>query len=281
MNIVVVGGMNLDLLAVPDRPLIPRDSTPGKITLRPGGVGRNIAARLRALGAEARLITALGNDDRALLLARLCQKSGIDLSLSLPTDRPAPCYLCIHDDQGDMALAVNDMSAMDCLTPEAMESRLPALNAADGCVLDANLSPETLLYIARNARALLILDPVSCAKAPRIKAILPYLTAIKPNRLEAEALTGERNVEKAAEALLRAGVKNVFISLGPEGLYFASKEDRGYLPAIPLPSVPLTGAGDALCAGLTIALLMGKPIRACAEAGRDAAYHALLSANQA
>ena len=39
-RLIVVGGMNLDLLGVPAGPLLPRDSNPGKITLRPGGVGR-------------------------------------------------------------------------------------------------------------------------------------------------------------------------------------------------------------------------------------------------
>ena len=279
MRITVVGGMNLDLLGVPDRPLIPRDSTPGSVTLRPGGVGRNIAERLRELGAEVSLITALGNDGRAELLSRLCQSSGIDLSLSVPTDCPAPCYLCIHDHLGDMALAVNDMSAMDRLTPEAMGERMAAVNRSDACVLDANLSPETLLYIAKHAAVPLVLDPVSCVKAPRVKLILSRLTAIKPNRLEAEALTGERNVEKAAQALLQAGVKKVFISLGPEGVYYADAAEQGYLPAIPLPNLPATGAGDALCAGITVALLRQAGVREAARQGCEAAHCVLLSRN--
>lgn len=280
-RVTVAGGMNLDLLATPDRPLLPRDSTPGKITLRPGGVGRNIAARLSDAGAHVRLITALGCDERAEILSRLCRESGIDLSLSVPTDCPAPCYLCIHDDQGDMALAVNDMSAMDRLTPEAMESRMEALNASDACVLDANLSGETLLYIASHAAVPLILDPVSCAKAARAKDILPYLAAIKPNRMEAEALTGERNVEKAAAALLNAGVRRVFISLGAEGVYYADAFHAGHEPARLLPTLPATGAGDALCAGLTLSLLSGMDVKACAKAGQEAAYRALLQGRNA
>ncbi len=279
MRVVVIGGMNLDLLGVPSQPLLSRDSTPGTITFRPGGVGRNIAARLKESGADVSLITALGNDDRAAMLSRLCQSSGIDLSLSVPTDRPAPCYLCIHDDHGDMALAVNDMSAMERLTPETIQPRMEAVNRADACVLDANLSAEALAFIAENATVPLILDPVSCAKAPRVKPVLSYLTAIKPNRIEAEALTGERNVEKAAEAMLQAGVKNVFISLGAEGIYFADPTARGYIPAIPLPRLPATGAGDALCAGITMAILLKKPVHEAAKMGCEAAHQALLSRN--
>ena len=276
MRIAVVGGMNLDLLATPHGPLIPKDSTPGTIALRPGGVGRNIAARLTEMGAKVRLVTALGSGERAEWLRSMCVSSGIDVSLSVQTARPAPCYLCIHDYNGDMALAVNDMSAMDCLTPASLAGRLDAINAADGCVLDANLSEETLGFLADHVSIPLILDPVSCAKAPRVKAILPRLFAVKPNRMEAEALTGERNAERAAEALLSAGVKNVFISLGPEGVYFAGQEDAGFLPAAPLPALPQTGAGDAMCAGLTLALLAGKSIRDCVQAGLDAAHAVLL-----
>lgn len=275
-RVVVAGGMNLDLLGVPDGPLLARDSAPGKITMRPGGVGRNIAARLKALGADVSLMTALGTGERAKLLEKMCLSSGIDLSLSLQTDCPAPCYLCIHDETGDMALAVNDMSAMDAWTQEAAAARMDAVNAADACVLDANLPQAALLHIARHARVPLLLDPVSCAKAPRALPALPYLTAVKPNRLEAQALTGEKNVEKAAEKLLSAGVRFAFISLGAEGVYYASREERGYLPARPLPAVPATGAGDALCAGLILALMRGGSPRDCAIAGCDAAYQALM-----
>ncbi len=275
-SVTVVGGMNLDLLAIPDGPLLARDSTPGKITLRPGGVGRNIATRLTEAGANAHLITALGCDERAEMLARLCRESGIDLSLSVSTPCPAPCYLCIHDDKGDMVLAVNDMSAMEHLTPEAMESRMDALNQSDACVLDANLSPDTLSYIAARAAVPLILDPVSCAKAPRVRDILPHLAAIKPNRMEAEALTGERNIEKAAAALLKAGVRRVFVSLGAEGVYYADGSQAGYESARPLPTLPATGAGDAFCAGVTLSLLAGMDVSACARAGQEAAYRALM-----
>ena len=275
MKIAVIGGMNLDLLAVPDGPLLPRDSNPGRVVMRAGGVGRNIAARLARMGAQASLLTALGGDDRAALLQAACRRDGIDLSLSVQTDAPSPCYLCIHDEAGDMALAVNDMSAMEKLTPETLAPLIPQINGFDGCVLDANLPQETLEYIGRRVSIPLILDPVSCAKAPRAIELLPHLAAIKPNHLEARALTGQREPAAAARALLRAGVRRVFISMGAQGVYYADENEQGLCPAIPLPAVPLTGAGDALCAGITLAVLEDSPISACASAGCQAAYEAL------
>ena len=41
--IAVVGGMNMDITGSVTSSLIPGDSNPGKVTMTPGGVGRNIA----------------------------------------------------------------------------------------------------------------------------------------------------------------------------------------------------------------------------------------------
>ena len=50
---VVFGGINMDIWGRPEGKLIPKDSNPGTVALRPGGVGRNIAHDLRLLGLEA------------------------------------------------------------------------------------------------------------------------------------------------------------------------------------------------------------------------------------
>ena len=278
MRFAVIGGMNMDLLGMPDGALLPRDSTPGRVVMRPGGVGRNIAARLAQMGAQVHLITALGNDDRANLLGAYCRGEGIDLSLSVETPFPCPTYLCIHDERGDLAAAINDMAAMNALTPQVIAQAADTINACDGCILDANLPRETLEAIPRFITAPLIADPVSAIKAHRLRGLLPHLTAIKPNQLEAAALTGQQQPPQAARALLEAGVKNVFISMGAEGVYYANEAEQGVVPALPLPHVPLTGAGDALCAGLAVALSRKMSPRECARAGCAAAHEALMAA---
>ena len=175
MMITVIGGMNLDWLGVPDSTFLLRDSNPGRVIMRPGGVGRNIAAHLHRLGAGVRLITAIGNDVHARMLADACGQEGIDLSLSVPADQPCPVYLCIHDDKGDMAAAVSDMAAIACLTPEAVLSRIAEINASDACVLDANLPSDTLEAVAKSVSVPLIADPVSAAKAERLRPVLGRL----------------------------------------------------------------------------------------------------------
>lgn len=275
MRIAVVGGLNLDVLGTPSGAFTPRDSNIGEIVFRAGGVGRNIAALLIAAGAEVMFVTALGRDEKSDLLRLLCARDGLDLSCAVETDAPACAYLCVHDDKGDMLSAVSDMRATDALKPAALEKYLPRICQSDACVIDANLPEDTLAFLAARVSVPLIADPVSTAKAARMKGILPRLAAIKPNLMEAAALTGESDPIAAARALVQAGVQKAFISLGGQGVCYADRGECGVLPAMETARVPLTGAGDAMLAGVTLALIAGQGVRDCAQSGILAAYRYL------
>ena len=58
MKFAVVGGINLDVTGVITGETRPGDSNPGRISLSPGGVGRNIAAALMEHGQEVLFVTA-------------------------------------------------------------------------------------------------------------------------------------------------------------------------------------------------------------------------------
>lgn len=184
----VVGGMNLDVTGVAAGALLPRDSNPGVIRFSPGGVGRNIAEQLACAGADTRLFTCLSDDLVGKMLEEDCARKKIDLSFARRTHARASCYMSVHDPDGDMALAVNDMALMDELTTDYLSRVLPEIARADVCVLDANLSPECLCFLAENLRIPLVADPVSVHKASRLLPILNRLAAIKPNRIEALSL---------------------------------------------------------------------------------------------
>ena len=223
--IAVVGGMNVDIGGRPARRLVLKDSNPGRVSIRPGGVGRNIAHDLRLLGMEVRMLSAVGDDEHGELLLRSCAACGIDTSLCLRAEgESSSTYLYITDEHGDMQLAVADMDVTARITPAVIAARLDALNAARAVVVDANLEAETLEYLAAHVTAPLCADPVSTGKAGRMRRILPRLAFIKPNALEAETLTGEAEPEKAARALLAAGVRRVFLSLGAQGMLAAEGE---------------------------------------------------------
>ena len=277
----VVGGMNMDIGGRSFRPLVMRDSNPGRVTMGLGGVGRNIAHNLRLLGADVRFLTAFGDDIYAREIEASCAELGIDISLArkVPGGR-TPVYLFLDDSDGDMALAMSDMEICGRITPEYLEGCMDALNSARLVVLDTNIPEESVRFIAENCRVPLFADPVSTPKAGKLKGVLGRIHTLKANRLEAEELAGIRiadrdGLRRAADALLDTGMERVLITLGKDGVYAAERGgDTAEQPCLPAAVRNATGAGDAFMAATAWAWMNGK---ALAETCRVAAAAAAIA----
>lgn len=271
--IFVIGGINTDISGKPDGAILLHDSNIAKVTVSIGGVGRNIACNLARLGRDVEMIGPLGDDVFMSAVLQDCQKNNIGLNYAtrIPGHRSG-IYLCINDQRGDMYIAMNDMELCDHLTPDIID--IDAVNSGELCVIDANIPEETLLYIAENVKIPIICDPVSVAKCSRIKPILPYLSAIKPNLIEAKSLTGEDSAERAAMALVDAGVTQAFVSLGRDGICYADMGGYGFCRLeAQSPITSTTGAGDAATAAVCIGFLQKDStektaINACRQALR-------------
>jgi hypothetical protein len=156
-------------------------------------------------------------------------------------------------------------------------------SCTDGTVVtDTNIPQESLIYLAENCTAPLFCDPVSTAKAEKLRPILHKIHTLKPNRLEAELLSGVpiRNKEDVAEAvsvLLQKGVRRVFVSMGADGVYAATADERLWLPNLPGKMVNTTGCGDAFMAALVWAYLEGTDLKNTALAGLAAGSIAMES----
>jgi len=265
--VTVVGGANTDICGRPEKALIRHDSAPGRVSVRHGGVGRNIACDLARLGLRTRLVTALGDDGFGASVREGCLSCGVDMSLA-HTIRGvrSSVYLYLSDGNGEMDAAVSDMEITDALTPERLRAQLEEINASDAVVLDGNLPEETIAFLCEHVRVPIFADPVSTAKAPRFIPVLGRLAAIKPNLMEARALTGRESAEDCAAALLKAGVGSVFLSLGAEGILAAAGDERVLLPCERTGIVSATGAGDAATAAVVWAMTQGLDLASAARA---------------
>ena len=275
--IAVVGAANVDIGGFPAGRVIAGDSNPGRVRTSMGGVGRNIACNAARLGLQTELVTALGGDASAELIRADCARTGVGLSHALCfPEESTSTYLFIADGAGDMALAVNDMGIYGRMTVERLSPLLDALNGAALVVLDANLPTETLAFLAERCTVPVLADAVSAAKAERLRGAMPWLHAVKPNRLEAELLTGVAvtdgdSARRAAEALLGMGARRVFLTLGAQGVCCADEDGAMLLPIAKARVRNATGAGDAFTAALAWSTVKGLPLRATALAGLAAA----------
>ena len=282
-RIAVVGGANMDIGGFPDGALVAGDSNPGKVRMTAGGVGRNIAENLARLGLEVELITAIGDDANGRAILADCHAKGIGTSaVQIEKDCGTSVYLFIDDAQGDMSVAINDMAIQSRLTPEKLDSRLELLNSMDAVVLDANLPEDTIAFLCREIRVPIFADAVSAAKVGKLRGVLNRLHCLKPNRIEAELLTGMQienagDAEAAARRLLDMGLKRVVLTLGPEGAICAENGEMLRLPSGSVQIVNASGAGDAYTAALVWSHCSGLSLRESGVAGMAAAAIAMQS----
>ncbi len=281
--VAVVGGVNVDIGGRSFAPLVEADSNPGKVSISLGGVGRNIAHNMALMGLDVRLLTAYGDDMNGKRVEASCSELGIDVSHAQRlSDRATSTYLYLTDHQGEMALAISDMAICEEISPAYLAANLPQLQNAQVVVADANIPAASLQYLADNCTAPLFVDPVSTTKAEKLRPILHKIHTLKPNRLEAELLSGvkiesKEDVEKAAHKLLEKGVHRVFISLGGDGIYAAMGNERCWMPNIPGNMVCTTGCGDACMAALVWAYMEGSDLHTTAKAGSAAGSIAMES----
>lgn len=280
---VVVGGVNMDIGGVSSAPLVRADSNPGVVRMSLGGVGRNIAHNMALLGVDTRLLTAFGDDGHAQRIAASCGELGIDISraLQVPGERTST-YLFIADERGEMELALSDMDIYRHITPAFLASRAQLLQNAQLVVVDANIPADAIQWLVQHVKPPIFADPVSTAKAEKLRPVLGRLHTLKPNRMEAEllssvAITDEGSLNRAADSLLDTGLRRVFISLGGDGVLAADHSGRVRLPCGAGNMVNTTGCGDAFMAALAWAYLEGTALKDTARAGLAAASIAMES----
>jgi pseudouridine kinase len=146
-------------------------------------------------------------------------------------------------------------------------------------VMDANVpfeSAETLLSICQAGGVPVALDPVAYAPALRYRPLIGSYYLAVPNGVEAQALTGFPVADAvqgavAAKQLINAGVEIAIITLGQDGLVYATRDANGYVPSIAVEVVDPTGAGDALTAAVVYALLNDIPVDEAVRLGVSAA----------
>ena len=269
---VVIGGVNMDIGGRSFKPLVPGDSNPGKVITALGGVGRNIAHNMSLLGMDVRMLTAFGDDLHGQRIAESCKELGIDISnaLQIPGGT-TPTYLFLNDADGDMALALSDMEICQRITPAYLNQHLTMINNARVVVIDTNIPKESIEFLAECCSAPIFADPVSTAKAVKLLPVLGKLHTLKPNRIEAELLSGvkitdDASLEAAAQALLDRGMERVFLSLGTDGVLAADHEQMIRIPCYKATMRNATGAGDSFMAALAWSFIEETDLETAARA---------------
>jgi pseudouridine kinase len=271
--VTIIGGANIDITGSPYYNLNSNDSNPGKTIMSLGGVARNIAENLSRMGVDIEFITVLGDDLYSKEIKDSCNKLNISLehSQTISGERTSS-YLCITNELGEMQLAISDMEIYENITPSYLEKNLDMINGGVVCIADTNITHESLHYLVNNCKVPIFIDTVSTNKTEKIKNVLHGIHTLKPNIIEAEILSGMKiesmeDLEKATDSIIDKGVKNIFVTSGPKGVYYTDGITKGNILPISTNIVNTTGAGDSYLAAVVWAYLKGFNLEKSAKAG--------------
>ena len=262
--IVVLGGINMDLVATSERmPELGETVFGRSFHTAPGGKGANQAVAAARLGAEVRMVGRVGDDGFGPTLLEGMRSEGIDVSgVALDPANPSGVALILLDDQAENMIVAVYGANMAC-DDQQVSSVRDALNGADALLLQL----ETPLDVAIRAGSLakergvtVVWDP-----APALdmgQEAYRLCDVLTPNQAEAEFLTGisvtdPDSAERAAAALVDQGAPAAVAKLGEGGAFYVTRDERGFVPAFEVEAIDSVAAGDAFAAGLGVALAAG------------------------
>lgn len=281
-HIVVVGSINLDLVAAGERVPLPGETLTGRaFSTFHGGKGANQAVGVARLGYPVSIVGKVGDDSFGSALRGALRKAGVEVRRVGTAKGSSGVALINTGDDGQNNIVVVP-GANGKLLPKDITKASALLRKAEMFLTQLEIpliTVETLAVFAHKNKIPLMLDPAPAQELP--KGLLQCATWITPNESETRILCGlaanepvtPATAARSADLLLERGPKNVLIKMGSQGVFLATAEGmREMVPAFAVKAVDSTAAGDAFNAGFAVSLLSGAaPVQAARYASAVAA----------
>lgn len=261
MDVLVLGSLNMDLVARVDRLPKPGETLTGKsFATVPGGKGANQAVAAARLGATTAMVGRVGDDSFGQVLRSSLRAEKIDTRA--------------------IAASAHSPSGTALITVSADDNHIIVIGGANGEISEIDLERLTPLFaqakvlllqfeiplaVVEKAAALahlagltVIVDPAP-AEGPLAPDFCEYISILTPNQTEAALLTGKpvedvAGAIAAAETLQQQGIAVVIVKLGALGSVCATANGSFAVPAFPVQAIDTVAAGDAFNGALAAAL---------------------------
>lgn len=260
-KIVVVGSINMDLLATVDRFPVPGETVRSKsFTTVPGGKGANQAAAAALAGAQVTMVGRVGKDIFGDSCLENLKSKGVDIQfIKRDEQEPTGNAMISVDTEGQNEL-IYTAGANNRVTVQDAKDAKDAIQAADMIILQFELPMETVSGVVSLASELgtrIIVNPAP-ADTPT-EGLLKKIDYFVPNESEAKQLTGLHVVDtdtaaEAAKELFNRGTKHVIVTMGPQGAVIYDTNGLLRVPTRQVKAVDVTAAGDSFIGALAVAL---------------------------
>lgn len=280
-RVVVVGSFNMDLVVrAPRRPNKGETIFGTEFGMFCGGKGFNQAIAAARLGADVSMIGRVGADVfgdlfLAALQADSIRADGVVRDETTGTGVGLP----VIAEDGDNSIIVAPRANMQ-MTIADVERAAAQIEEADVLLLQLEVPQavsQAAAAMAKRANAQVILNPAPAS--PLEASLYQMADLLVPNEQETYGLTGvwpddSASIAEVARILFKRGAGVVILTLGARGAYLAKPDEQAMIDGFRVNVVDTTGAGDAFCGALAVALAQAQPLR---EAVRFANAAAALS----
>ncbi len=241
-----------------------------------GGTTANVAVAAARLGRRTAIITGVGDDPFGRFVRRALRDLGVDDSqVVVNTEYPTPVTFCEIFPPDNFPLWFYRRPTAPDLQVHPFDLDLDVVRGADlfwisvtGLSEEPSRASHFEALAARNRKSFTVLDldyrPMfwasSVAATEQVRKALAQVTVAVGNTEECEVAVGETDPERAADALLEAGVELAVVKQGPKGVLAKTRNERVESPPIPVDPVNGLGAGDSFGGSLAHGLLAGWPL---------------------
>ncbi len=274
-DLVVFGEFFVDLVFynLPRPPRMGEEVKTAQFAEFPGGGVATTALVAAGLGTPTAVVTRVGSDAQRNLAWQKLVHGGVsvracEFSARFPTAMTV-CAAYGHERMMITHDAINQRLHTLLQRPAVRRQLGGAKHLHLACAL---WPPRTWINAIRRlrSRGLTISADIGwnpgVLRSPELPALLRECDFTFPNELEAQAMTGEESVEKAAKKLAQ-WVRVPVVKLGRNGCIVVQDGKVSRVKSIHVRAVDATGAGDAFNGGFLHGYVSGWPIEDCLRAG--------------
>jgi len=266
-RIAVIGSTNMDMVVKSENIPVPGETVlGGDFLMNPGGKGANQAVAIARLGGKVTFITKVGNDMFGRQFAHTFEEESIDISgILYDSSVPSGVALITVDESGENSIVVAS-GANQKLSENDVRMCMEKISNVGILLLQLEIPMDTVKFAVQYASSKgikIILNPAPANRL--VPDLYKMVDIITPNTNEAEMLSGIKIIDmesakKAAEFLIKQGVKNVVITLGVKGAVVLQSEEFHIIPPTKVNAIDSTAAGDVFNGALAIAISEGKSL---------------------